>query len=103
MLISIVKTENNRISKFAEFGTQEEADSHVSIYGGFVHDNSNNTNLRDLWIDGNMVTIVDVVDPSPSEAEIQMKGFIKGWAKREALKENKTPRQIMDEIRKQIE
>ena len=34
---AIVSTENGRITKFAEFETQQEAQNHVSVYGGFVY------------------------------------------------------------------
>ena len=62
MYIAIVKTESNRVSKFAEFKTKSEADAHVTKYGGQVHNNTLNTPIRDLWVDG-AVTVVPVIDP----------------------------------------
>ena len=66
MYIAIVRTENNRISKFKEYATNPEAQAHVTKYGGFVYDNAANTPLRDLWIVGTTVTVVPFVEYVPT-------------------------------------
>ena len=64
-MLAIVKVENNRVSKYADFASQALADVHVSKYGGFVYDG---TYSRDLWVVGQTVTIVPV---SPTAQELQ--------------------------------
>ena len=51
---SIVATENNRITKFAEFATEQEAQAHCDTYGGFVYAGSYSP---DLYVDGQVVTV----------------------------------------------
>jgi len=51
MYIVIVNTENNRVSKFAPFDNLADADNHVSQYGGFVYNNTNDWRISDLFID----------------------------------------------------
>jgi len=58
MFVAIVKTENNRIAKFAEFETAEEATDHVAKFGGRVLDNTVGTRLEDLYIGDDTVTVV---------------------------------------------
>lgn len=65
MYLSIVKTENNRITKFLEFQASQGAQSHATEYGGFVYNNSNNDSIRDLWVEGQTVTVVPIIDPVP--------------------------------------
>jgi hypothetical protein len=60
--LAIVNTENNRVAKYMDFGTSQDANAHVSAYGGFVYDNAGNEPLGDLWIDGLTVTVVPPVD-----------------------------------------
>lgn len=58
---AIVSTENGKITKYAEFETQQEAQNHVSVYGGFVYNGpyqeylevgSNNTvSFNQVWAD----------------------------------------------------
>ena len=36
--IAIVKNENNKVTKYADFASKSEADAHVATHGGFVVD-----------------------------------------------------------------
>ena len=64
----IVSSENGRITKYAEFETQQEAQNHVSVYGGFVYNGphqehleigSNNTvSFNQVWADEEMAANV---------------------------------------------
>ena len=38
IFIAVVKHENNKVTKYQDFDTQAEADTHVATYGGFVDD-----------------------------------------------------------------
>ena len=74
MYIAIVKTENNRISKFQDYSIEVDCKAHVDrvnpkFPGAFVYDNSANTPYRDLWIDGQTVTVVPFIDPVPTDQE----------------------------------
>ena len=63
--IAIVNTENNRVSKYQDFESQAEAQSHVDQYGGVVYHNVNGDRLKDIFMDGETVSISPVVDPAP--------------------------------------
>lgn len=54
MYIAIVKTENNRIAKFAQFASENDATAHVTAYGGFVYEG---TYSPELWVENSTVTI----------------------------------------------
>jgi len=54
MFTSIVKVENNRIEKFAEFATEPEAQAHCEKYGGFVYQGYYSP---DLYVNGETVTV----------------------------------------------
>lgn len=55
MYISIIKVVNNRVAKYAEKATLEEAQAHCAEYGGFVYEGDYR---EDLWVDGEVVSIV---------------------------------------------
>jgi hypothetical protein len=57
-MIVIVGVENNRVSKFAEVGSDQEAQEHIATFGGFVYPGSYRP---DLWVDGENVSIQPVV------------------------------------------
>jgi len=59
MFIAIVKVENNRVSKEARFATNQKAQDHVEVYGGFVYETTEA--VPSLWIVGEAVTIVPFV------------------------------------------
>ena len=75
MYIAIVKTEANRVSKFQEYANALDAQAHVgrvigSYPAAFVYNNTGNIPLRDLWVQGTVVTVAPVVDPVPTPEEI---------------------------------
>jgi hypothetical protein len=59
MFTAIVRTENNRITKFAEFTEQDEAQAHCDEHGGFVHPGGYRP---DLYVDGTTVTVQPIVE-----------------------------------------
>jgi len=59
--IAIVSNSNNRITKYAEFTLEADADAHVVTFGGFVYNNSNNYAIPSIHVDGSTVTSVDPV------------------------------------------
>jgi len=81
MHTSIVKVENNRITKFAEFETQETAQAHCDEHGGFVYEGSYRP---DLWVDGEVVSVVEVV-LSADELESQIKAQIEAIERKEIM------------------
>ena len=54
MYISIVEVASNRVTKFAEFETAEDAQAHCDIHGGIVYSGAY---LPDIHVDGQIVTI----------------------------------------------
>ena len=77
MYLVIVKVENNRVTKFAEYAIQADANAHVLRVTGmfpnaFVWDASAlpiNKSIRDLWVVGQTVTIVPFIDVFPTADE----------------------------------
>jgi len=74
MYIAIVKAESNRATKFQDYATEAECQAHVDrvkpkFPAAFVHNNSAKTPLRDLWVDGETVTVVPVVDYVPTDED----------------------------------
>lgn len=57
MLIAIVRVENNRIAKFAEFQDMPAAQAHCEEHGGFVYEGDYSP---ELWVDGESVSIVPI-------------------------------------------
>ena len=54
--IAVVKHENNKVTKYQDFGSKSEADAHVATYGGFVADKPDDDRM-DYWvIDGEKLT-----------------------------------------------
>ena len=81
MYIAITRVENNRGNKFLAASSiallndlldKPYKDKTVREYFPdlIIYDNSANTPERDLWIDGQIVTIVPVIDPGPTGEEI---------------------------------
>ena len=54
--IAIVKSQNNKIAKYAIFDTQKEAESHKEQYGGFVFNNINEVPINYVIVDWNNQT-----------------------------------------------
>jgi hypothetical protein len=64
-MLVIVNTENNRVSKFCQFGNQEDAEAHVEKFGGVLYEG---IYRPDLYIDNGNVSIVAI---EKTEAEIK--------------------------------
>lgn len=62
MFYAIVRIENNRVAKYQDFITPEEAQAHVDKYGGFVHESDRP--YCELFIDDGAVTIVPTEIPA---------------------------------------
>ena len=68
--LAIISSENGRITKYAEFETQQEAQNHVSVYGGFVYNgpyqehlevgSDNTVTFNQSWADEEMASNVRV-------------------------------------------
>lgn len=68
MFTAIVKTENGRVVKFAEFESLEDAQTHCDAFGGVVYEGRY---LPDLFIDGDTVIIKsDVQVPTMLDYDI---------------------------------
>jgi hypothetical protein len=61
---AIVKIENNRIAKFAEYAELLEAESHCAKHGGFVYEGKF---TPDLFVEGQTVTVKPEVE-KPEQA-----------------------------------
>lgn len=81
MYISIVKVENNRITKYARFDNEQKAQSHCEIYGGFVYEGEWSP---DLFVDGDTVTIQPVTE-SPEQAIERLKAELKAIEREEIM------------------
>lgn len=67
--IAIVKVDDNRVAKYQDFDKPEQADNHVTAYGGLVYDNNSHAPLCDLWIENGEVSVVPVPEPTPPTDE----------------------------------
>ena len=102
---------SNRIAKYQAYPTRAEADAHVARVMGRYPSSFSASNPggepKDWLVDPVTKTISFSplpVPPPPTpadRAEDQMTTdhFMRAWVRRQAAKEGKTPRQIMDEIR----
>jgi hypothetical protein len=54
MYTAIVAIQDNRVAKFAEFDTEQQAQAHCAKYGGFVYEGQYSP---DLFVDGTAVTV----------------------------------------------
>jgi hypothetical protein len=90
-MLSIVKINNNRIAKYAEFATAEEADAHSLQYGGFTY---NGNYSPDLFVAGQTVTIQPIVQTVIDESDISnIQKHIKAAVLAAAIMSGKTPAQ----------
>jgi len=55
--LSVVKTENNRISKYQDYPSKSDADAHVAKYGGFVADAPKSGSMKYWVVDEGSKTI----------------------------------------------
>ena len=65
---AIVSVENGKITKYAEFETEQEANAHVNQYGGFVYNGAfqghlevgldNSVSVNQVWADEEMGVLV---------------------------------------------
>jgi hypothetical protein len=68
MYISIVEVVNNRVAKYANHETEQQALDHCAIHGGFVYQGDYST---DLYIDGDIVSIVPIGNPAPNRVTMR--------------------------------
>lgn len=54
--LAVVKNENKKITKYQDFDTQAEANSHVAKYGGFVVATPNTGNMEFWEVSGTSLT-----------------------------------------------
>ena len=54
--LAIVKVENNKIAKYQEYQSEQEADSHVERTGGFVVEAPESGSMEYWVIDGETIT-----------------------------------------------
>jgi hypothetical protein len=66
MFLSIVKVVDNRIAKFSEFESLEEAESHCEEHGGFVYEGGYSP---ELYVEDESVSIVPVLDTTDYSAK----------------------------------
>ena len=71
MFLAIVNTQNERVTKFAEYATQAEAEAHSVLYGGIVFDNASDWSIRDLRVVGDVVSHDPVIDKTPAEIDME--------------------------------
>lgn len=109
-IVIVAWTSENRIKKYQDFDTRKEANKHIAALQKSFSDAFMVEDLGDdVWnwlIDPVAKTVsLDVlpVEPEPSLAdhaeEFMETPFGRAWVKRQAAKEGKKPRQVMDEIR----
>ena len=55
--IAVVKNENNKVTKYADFASKSEADSHVATYGGFVVDKPSSHRMNYWVVDADKKTV----------------------------------------------
>ena len=55
--IAIVKNENNKVTKYADFASPSEADSHCDQYGGFVVDKPSSERMNYWVVDADKKTV----------------------------------------------
>jgi hypothetical protein len=55
--IAIVKNEDNKVTKYQEFGSKSEADAHVITYGGFVIDKPDSERMNYWVVDDDKKTV----------------------------------------------
>jgi hypothetical protein len=55
--IAIVKNENNKVIKYADFASKSEADAHVATYGGFVVDKPSSHRMNYWVVDADKKTV----------------------------------------------
>jgi hypothetical protein len=68
MYIAIIKVEANRVTKYMDYATLEEAQAHVASYDGVVAAPlPPDCGVRDLWVEGTTVTVVPYTDPPPPD------------------------------------
>ena len=54
--IAVVKSENGKVTKYADFASKSEADAHVATYGGFVADKPSSERVNYWVVDGETLT-----------------------------------------------
>ena len=54
--LAIVKVENNKIAKYKDFESEQEADSHINRTGGFVVEAPDSGHMAYWVIDGETIT-----------------------------------------------
>ena len=55
--IAIVKNENNKVTKYADFSSKSDADAHVVTYGGFVVDKPDSHRMNYWVVDADKKTV----------------------------------------------
>ena len=55
--IAIVKNENNKVTKYADFASKSEADAHVATHGGFVVDKPESHRMNYWVVDADKKTV----------------------------------------------
>ena len=55
--IAIVKSEDNKVTKYQDFASKSDADAHVVSYGGFVVDKPDNNRIKYWVIDADKKTL----------------------------------------------
>ena len=55
--IAVVKNENNKVTKYADFASKSEADAHVATYGGFVVDKPDSHRMNYWIVDADKKTV----------------------------------------------
>lgn len=81
MITVIVAVENNRVSKFSEFETAEEANSHLSAHGGLLYEGNYSPLLH---VDGGVVSLKPI-EISEKERQAQIKGKIEEIERNEIM------------------
>lgn len=74
MYVAIMKVENNRVAKYADFATYGEAAEHIVVNGAafpnaFIQEIASAKEIRELFIDGSTVTITPIIPPTNTEID----------------------------------
>lgn len=92
---------DNRVTKFAQYATQQEADDHVATYGGFAFENTNNWRWEDWLVqNGNSVVFDAAVEPvQPAISKVQFKIAAKRAGQIDAIRTALQDQGIDEEVR----
>lgn len=110
MFIAVVEWDaEERVTKYQDFKSEQDARDMVAgtiqRYPEAFVAPAPKGGPRDWKVSNGALVSDAIVDPKPptgaekAEAQMTTDHFIRGWVKRQALKEGKTPRAIMDEIK----